>query len=384
MKIAFDTLGENPKNPSSAINYLTEFVDFFKEKKDVQILLFVSSSNRNIFPKSKNIKQINCFFSNENILLRIFSQQILIPFYLLFHKADLLYSPLNSTSLLTATPVFLKINTMYTWDKIDIDSKRSFSEIIVNFFRNIYRKFFFYLSAKKAKIVVANSNFTKCQIVKHFKIDSSKIICSPEAYYYKFGTFKKKDSQRYVNDKFKIDFQYFIFPANMYEYKNHIGALNAYNRFLDKYKFENIHLLFVGRDESNVKNELLKMIDDSKINKRVHFIDYVSIDDVVHLINNAKALFFPSKNETFGKPLVEAMISSVPAVCSDIDALKEIAINDLLLADPDKIEDLAAKLFKSLNVGNDYLENARIKAEEYTYDNHFKKIFNFFRIEQAK
>ena len=156
-----------------------------------------------------------------------------------------MYSPLNSTSLLTATPVFLKINTMYTWDKIDIDSKRSFSEIIVNFFRNIYRKFFFYLSAKKAKIVVANSNFTKCQIVKHFKIDSSKIICSPEAYYYKFGTFKKKDSQRYVNDKFKIDFQYFIFPANMYEYKNHIGALNAYNRFLDKYKFENIHLLFV-------------------------------------------------------------------------------------------------------------------------------------------
>ena len=362
MKIAFDTLGENPKNPSSAINYLTEFVNFFKDKKDVQILLFVSSSNRNIFPKSNNIKQINCFFSNENIVLRIFSQQILIPLYLLFYKADLLYSPLNSTSLFTTTPVFLKINTMYTWDKINIDNKRNLSEVVVNFLRNIYRRFFFYFSARKAKMVVANSNFTRNQIVKHFKINRNKIICAPEAYYYKFGTFNKKDSQKYVNDKFKIDFKYFIFPANMYEYKNHIGSLNAFYRFIDKYKVRNMHLLFVGRDESNVKNELLKIINDSEISNRVHFIDYTSIDDVVHLINNAQALFFPSKNETFGKPLVEAMISSVPAVCSDIEALKEIAINDSLLANPDNIEALAIKLFESLHVSDGYLEKARTKA----------------------
>ena len=109
MKIAFDTLGENPKKPSSAINYLTEFVSFFKNKNDIEILLFVSNKNKHLFPDASNIKKINCFFSNENIVLRILSQQILIPIYLFFYKANLIYSPLNSAPLLTRKPLFLQL-----------------------------------------------------------------------------------------------------------------------------------------------------------------------------------------------------------------------------------------------------------------------------------
>ena len=35
MIIGFDTLGENTNSPTSAINYLREFIDFFSEKDEM-------------------------------------------------------------------------------------------------------------------------------------------------------------------------------------------------------------------------------------------------------------------------------------------------------------------------------------------------------------
>jgi glycosyltransferase involved in cell wall biosynthesis len=95
-------------------------------------------------------------------------------------------------------------------------------------------------------------------------------------------------------------------------------------------------------------------------------------------MNNAKALFFPSKNETFGKPLVEAMMSSVPAAASNIEALSELAVDNKLLSDPNDIENFADKLHDALNVGSSYLARAKSKAENFTYKNHFKNIFSTF------
>jgi len=377
MKIAFDTLGENPKKPSSAINYLTEFVNFFKDKNDIEILLFVSNKNKHLFHDSPNIKKINCFFSNENIVLRILSQQILIPIYLFFYKANLIYSPLNSAPLLTRKPLFLKINTLYQYEMHNHGNENLYVRLI-NFLRVIYRKIFFYFSAKKANIIIANSNYTKNKIIKYYKKDSNQIVTLPEAPYEKFGAYSKPDSKKFVSKKFSIDFEYFIFPANMYSNKNHFGAIKIYKKFLDRYDNYDIKLLFVGRDEDNIKNDLIKLATDFKIEKNVYFIDYVSIDDIVHLINNSKALFFPSLNETFGKPVVEAMMSSVPAVASDIDALSEIALDNKFLSNPTDLEKFSEKLNDALNVSSDYLVDAKSKAQNYTYKNHFKNLFSTF------
>ncbi|OIN86943.1 MAG: hypothetical protein AUJ21_12030 [Anaerolineae bacterium CG1_02_58_13] len=65
----------------------------------------------------------------------------------------------------------------------------------------------------------------------------------------------------------------------------------------------------------------------------------------------ADALFFPSREEGFGIPLLEAAFSRLPAFCADIPPLRELGLSDAAFFSPDenpaKIADMLAEYFRS-------------------------------------
>lgn len=65
----------------------------------------------------------------------------------------------------------------------------------------------------------------------------------------------------------------------------------------------------------------------------------------------ADALFFPSREEGFGIPLIEAAFSHLPAFCADIQPLRELGLNDAIFFSPDeaprKVAELLADYFHS-------------------------------------
>ena len=66
---------------------------------------------------------------------------------------------------------------------------------------------------------------------------------------------------------------------------------------------------------------------------------YVSKDELVELYRGAAALVLPSRYEGFGLPVVEAMASGTPVVAAPDAALREIAADAAVFAEPG---DLAA------------------------------------------
>lgn len=57
---------------------------------------------------------------------------------------------------------------------------------------------------------------------------------------------------------------------------------------------------------------------------RVHFLGYVTRDDVGDLLGAADVFVFPSVWETFGLAIVEAAMLGVPVVCTDLPVLREV------------------------------------------------------------
>jgi glycosyltransferase involved in cell wall biosynthesis len=68
----------------------------------------------------------------------------------------------------------------------------------------------------------------------------------------------------------------------------------------------------------------------------------------------ADALFFPSREEGFGIPLIEAAFSHLPAFCADIPPLRELGLADATFFSPDenpaKIANMLAEYFRSSSV----------------------------------
>jgi glycosyltransferase involved in cell wall biosynthesis len=65
----------------------------------------------------------------------------------------------------------------------------------------------------------------------------------------------------------------------------------------------------------------------------------------------ADALFFPSREEGFGIPLIEAAFGHLPVFCADISPLRELGLNDATYFSPDedptKIANLIADYFQA-------------------------------------
>ena len=78
----------------------------------------------------------------------------------------------------------------------------------------------------------------------------------------------------------------------------------------------------------------------------VTFLDYVPDADLPALYSIADVVATPSIYEGFGIPLVEAMASGTPVVCSTGGSLPEIAGDAALIVPPEDVEGLAAALVR--------------------------------------
>lgn len=61
---------------------------------------------------------------------------------------------------------------------------------------------------------------------------------------------------------------------------------------------------------------------------------HVSDDDLAAILSGARALVFPSEDEGFGLPPVEALACGTPVVCSDIPTLREVLGDRATFVDP--------------------------------------------------
>jgi glycosyltransferase involved in cell wall biosynthesis len=76
----------------------------------------------------------------------------------------------------------------------------------------------------------------------------------------------------------------------------------------------------------------------------VHMAGFVEFTDMPALYSLARALVFPSRYESFGIPIVEAMACGCPVVTSTTSACPEVAGDAALLVDPDDVDGLAAAM----------------------------------------
>jgi glycosyltransferase involved in cell wall biosynthesis len=104
-------------------------------------------------------------------------------------------------------------------------------------------------------------------------------------------------------------------------------------------------------------------IERSKARERISVLGYVTPEELTRWYGRASIFAFPSLDEGFGMPLLEAMAAGAPIVTSTRSALPEVAGDAALQVDPEDTDALAGSL-QRLAMDPDLRQELVRKGEE--------------------
>jgi glycosyltransferase involved in cell wall biosynthesis len=104
------------------------------------------------------------------------------------------------------------------------------------------------------------------------------------------------------------------------------------------------HLVLAGGAQGYGAEAILRRIEASACRERIEVTGYLARDRLTELYRRAKVFAFPSLDEGFGMPVLEAMAHGVPVVTSNRSALPEVAGDAALLVDPYHVGSIAEGL----------------------------------------
>jgi glycosyltransferase involved in cell wall biosynthesis len=112
-------------------------------------------------------------------------------------------------------------------------------------------------------------------------------------------------------------------------------------------------------------------IDRSRARDRIAVLGYVTPEELTSWYARASIFAFPSLDEGFGMPLLEAMAAGVPIVTSNRSALPEVAGDAALLVDPEDTDALAGslrRLAQDGDLGRELVRRGEARVREFRWD----------------
>ena len=203
------------------------------------------------------------------------------------------------------------------------------------------------ISIKNASRFVADSYCTKRDFEEYYDVDSDLVDVI-----YLAPTFDRNTIFRILNTyypKYNRKKAYFLFVNMRTCRKNFYTLVNAIRKILLERDME---LICVGGGPFTKQEQIF--LQNSGISTRVIQCT-VDNEELCHLYKNAVAFLYPSVNEGFGIPILEAYACGCPVVLSNASCLPEIGGEGAAYFDPKSIRSIR-------DVTYEVMDNEKLRA----------------------
>ena len=158
-----------------------------------------------------------------------------------------------------------------------------------------------------------------------------------------------------------------LFVSSLWPYKNCDGLLRAWALARGELGDRQLAIVGPGRDEKYVA-QLHSLAAELGISDDVVFVGGVPLEETVRFYQAADVFVYPSLNETFGLPILEAMACGCPVVTSDTSAMPETAGGAAVLSDPKDPASIARAIVEAAGPDRDRLRDLGLRrAGQFTW-----------------
>lgn len=197
------------------------------------------------------------------------------------------------------------------------------------------------LMARRATRIIAPSEFTKHEIIRHLGVGEDKIRVIFEAARDGMKPLPVSECQP-VLDKHQIRQPYLLYVGTIEPRKNLLTLIRAYDELLRTTEHRPQLVMCGGRGW--LCDEVFQLVNELKLTDQIRFTGYVDDEDLPALYSSAEIFLYPSLYEGFGLPPLEAMACGAPTITSNVSSLPEVVGRAGLTHDPNNWQMLTAHI----------------------------------------
>jgi glycosyltransferase involved in cell wall biosynthesis len=358
MRVGINLLTEHPDRPSGAHWFWTRIIPEMARRLDPgeELHLLVSPKSRHLYQGyGPNVRYITYPWSNERRVPRTASEHLYSPLRLPANRIDV-FNTLMAPAINPTWSLVIHLKTMHAFT-----APESLTPMA-----RLYRRLNYPRSVRLANAVIINSESLRSEVKRYLDVEEGKLKLIYEAVDHELFRPGDIDLARDQVASFGVTKPFVLFVSSLWPYKNCDGLLRAWALVRDKLAGRQLAIVGAGRDEKYTAS-LRSLAAELGIADDVVFVGGVRLEETVDFYRAADVFVYPSLNETFGLPILEAMASGCPVVTSDSSAMPETAGGAAVLADPSEPASIARAIAEAAASRDRLVDLGLKRAAEFTW-----------------
>lgn len=218
-------------------------------------------------------------------------------------------------------------------------------------------------AAERSNVIIAVSQFTAEQVLGLLKVERSRIRVIPHGVTQ--IPLSSAPRERLI-----------LFVGAIQKRKNVLALVQAFEQVAPGWKLVLAGSLGYGAQE------IIEKIRHSPRRTDIELPGYVPRETLEELYRRAAIFAFPSLDEGFGIPVIEAMARGVPVLTSDGSALREIATGAALLVNPSDAHSVTSnlrKLIEDESLRQELAARGLVRSAQFTWEKAVESTWSVYR-----
>jgi len=235
------------------------------------------------------------------------------------------------------------------------------------------------ISIMKSDAIITVSKHSKYAIQNIFGTNLDKIYSIYNGGYIEHIPTVMSSSQK-VKDLLKE--YYILYLGSLQPRKNIPTSLRAFAKYLELQPDSQLKFIIAGGKGYNYDKKIDTTIMEYNLEEKVIFTGFITDEEKILLLKQAKAFINISLYEGFGITLIEAMSLGTPVITTNTSCLPEIVENAGIITDPYNIDDIAMAIQNLTNnsrVNKQYKEKGLNRSKLFTWDNMVKQTYKIYK-----
>ncbi|HLO81809.1 MAG TPA: glycosyltransferase family 1 protein [Chitinophagaceae bacterium] len=304
-------------------------------------------------------------------------EQVVLPAAIRKYHLDIFHCTANTAPVINSVPTVITIHDIY------FHKRASLTGTTYQRFGNLYRRMIFPRLANFQHLVTV-SEYEKNNIVSTLKMNPDTITVVPNGVNPKFRVITDPGTLQRVREKYQLPANFILYFGNTAPQKNSRYTIHAFREINKQYP--DITLAVVDPSDSYI-NSIASELLTEEAKQKLLILGFIEHDDLPAVYTMARIFIFPSLQESFGLPILEAQACETPVITSNAAAMPETAGGSCLLIDP--LDPLSLyisidKILKDEDLSASLVQKGKLNVQKYSWAQTAEKLLQVYHMIHEK